>query len=220
MRFTALSFVTLFISATGCEPVQPGLSGGPAPIDGEWRLRVMSVDSMGRCGMLRDSDLEGLVMGMDVATRDDWGIRLDIEGMELKGNMDSGQIYAQGHLIDEQGVSIGSEGRDVPEDLDMDESDQGAASDPVYSDIEPPVEDKPVRDGGVHTELVANTVTRSRMEGELTIEYEQSNSECVLILDFEAFHMDSGVDDKEPMIDVPKPSKPEVGEEEDIVVEI
>ena len=83
----------------------------------------------------------------------------------------------------------------------MDESDQGAGSDPVYSDIEPPVEDKPVRDGGVHTELVANTVTRSRMEGELTIEYEQSNSECILILDFEAFHMDSGVDDKEPMID-------------------
>ena len=49
----------------------------------------MSVDSMGRCGMLRDSDLEGLVMGMNVATRDDWGIRFDIEGMELKGNMDS-----------------------------------------------------------------------------------------------------------------------------------
>ena len=220
MRITTLSFVTLFVSAFGCEPVQPGLSGGPAPTDGEWHLRVVSVDSMGRCGMLRDSELEGLVMGMEVATRDDWGIRFDIEGMKLKGNMDSGQIYAQGSLIDESVVSVGREDRDVPEDYDKDEPDQGASSGAVYSDIEPPVEDEPVRDGGVHTELVANTITRARMEGELTIEYEQSNSGCLLILDFEAFHLDSDVDDKEPMIDFPKPSKPEVGEEDDIVVEI
>ena len=135
--------------------------------------------------------------GYGVATRDDWGIRFDIEGLELKGNMDSGQIYAQGHLIDQHGVSVGSEDRDVPEDFDMDESGQGASSGAVYSDIEPPVEDKPVRDGGVHTELVANTVTRARMEGELTIEYDHPIQDA-FILDFEAFHLDSDVMTKNP----------------------
>ena len=191
------------------------------PYYGEWRLHVVHVDSIGRCGMLRDSDLEGLVMGMEVATRDDWGIRFDIEGMELKGNMDSGQIYAQGRLIEEQVVVVSDDEHDVPEETEVEEPDHGKSYSEGDSARTPDShgEDQPMRHGGIHTELIASTMTRSMMEGELTIEYDYSNAACVLILDFEATHMNDGADREEPIIETSEPAKPVAEEGEDVPLE-
>ena len=205
MRFTTLSSVALLIPAIGCEPVQPGLGGGPAPMDGEWRMHVVHVDSIGRCGMLRDSDLEGLVMGMEVATRDDWGIRFDIEGMELKGNMDSGQIYAQGRLIEEQVVVVSDDEHDVPEETEVEEPDHGKSYSEGDSARTPDShgEDQPMRHGDSRVDCEHDDLFHDGGGTHNRVCY--SNAACVLILDFEATHMNDGADREEPIIETSGP---------------
>jgi hypothetical protein len=211
----SLAPIALSIALIGCEPVSPIIDGtGPAPADGEWKMEIIAAESHGACGAATDEDILGMVMGMDLETDGEHGIRFDLEGMSLKGYMDSGWMHAHGKIVEEYvtgvDVDVDADGdeTDPPTDEDSESGHGGQSSDD--SDGRSSAEPDSDRGMGVHATIEAITLTKTTMEGELVIEYDLPEMKCVMILDFEADHMDRG-DRDEPVPVEPKedPEKPE-----------
>ena len=209
MRFSHISLFSLVLSALACEPVSPIIEGnGASPVDGEWRMEVVDVESHGRCG-IDDSELLGLTMGMTVETRDETGIRFNIDGMELKGTMDSGWLYATGRIVEDSPAIDVEVESDIPIDDEEDWDHGGSSSE--GSDARTQEDREPRSEMGVHTVLEAIALTRTRMEGELTVEYDLPEMQCVLVLEFDAAH--TGDQDRPPVAEPVEPVETEPKEE-------
>ena len=214
-----LSPLVLALSLFACEPVDPIIDGGPAPADGLWEMEVIAVDSHGRCGLTDDTDLLGLTMEMELKTRDEHGIRFDLEGLMLKGYIDSGWIHAEGGLTTGPTVSVAiDDGVDVEEGTSADDDDvdhggassegsEGRSSEQGGDSRRPPSDSE-----GIHATIEGWTMGRGSMEGELTIQYDLPETQCVLVLEFEAEYM--GRRDRDEPVPVEPREDPEKPDDE------
>ena len=200
-RLITVSSLSLSVSLLACEPVSPIFEGGPAPEDGVWEMEITQVSAKGHCGMSELAELHGLLFTMDVEPKGEHGIRFDIEGLSLKGYEDSGVMHAEGRITMDSAVGV------VVDD----------ATEPGEPEVGEEAESIPVQEGhrsesvdidrdhgdGMHAELSATTRTSSWMSGELILDYDLSDMDCVIVLEFEASHEG---DYSRPPISEPDPS--------------
>ena len=203
-RLSALSSLALSLSLLACEPIDPVIEGGPSPEDGVWQMEITHVDAKGRCGAVGLSDLEGLVLEMDVDSKGDHGIRFDIEGLDLKGFKDEGIVHAEGRITMDSTVAVVvDDGGDVDEpevgDSSISETGQEAHR------TERPELDREEGEG-MHAVLDAMTRTSTWMSGELVLEYDRSDLKCVMVLEFEASHDGEHTHSTDPYAPKPEPS--------------
>ena len=213
-RLITVSSLSLSASLLACEPVSPIFEGGPAPEDGIWEMEITQVSAKGHCGMAEVAELHGLLFTMDVDPKGEHGIRFDIEGLSLKGYEDGGFMHAEGRITMDSAV-----GGVVDNVSEVDEPEVGEDTESI-----------PVQEGhrtesvdidrdqsdGMHAELSATTRTSSWMSGELILDYDRYDMDCVIVLEFEASH--EGDYSRPPMSEPDPHPESEEREKEDMPV--
>ena len=205
---TSLSFVLL-----ACPPIEPFIDGGPDPVDGLWRMEIISAGTHGNCGMIDISDLQDVEIGMNLDTRNGSLVRFQIEGLELKGETDGGWVRATGRMIPDVRVShpVDDSGDDGRSDVDVgvEQSEELGAG---FRSEEDASTDG--YGGALHASLDAYTRTPHLMDGELVIEYDTNDLQCTLALAFSANHEGRSNDIEDPVPVAPAPVEAEAGVEE------
>ena len=185
-RLITVSSLSLTASLLACEPVSPIFEGGPAPEDGIWEMKITQVSAKGHCGMAEVAELQGLLFTMDVDPKGEHGIRFDIEGLSLKGYEDGGFMHAEGRITRDSAVGVVVDDVTEPGEPEVGEDDDSI---PVQEGHRTESVDIDRDEGdGMHAELSATTRTSSWMSGELLLDYNGSDMDCVIVLEFEASH--------------------------------
>ena len=161
--------------------------------EGTWKLRLAGPVLEGACPTIDGApaaeiveELDGFVLPAHVATTGPFGVRIDLEGVVLRGERADGWLSAEGR-VDESHPS------EPPEDDDRDDEDWGEDTDgeasgdedgggeapPPCEVVEEPVED-PEREDGILVVLDASVLDAEHIEGELDIHYSSGEASCVI----------------------------------------
>ena len=188
-----------------CPPVDPIIGGGPDPVDGLWRMRIISAGAHGNCGMMDASELHDLDLGMTLDTRDGTLVRFRIEGLELKGETDGGWVHATGRMVPDVVVTESIDDSEVDVDSGSEQTEElGGGFRSEDADMGRPT------GPALYASLDADTRSAHSMQGELVIEYDTRDLQCTLALEFRASHVDHGGDVEDPTTVAPKPEAVEV----------
>lgn len=195
MRTTLLLSPALVVLAACYEPEPtPDERERTELREGVWKFHLDDAVLEGACPSIAGADaaevvegLDGLVLPAHVSTPGAYGVRIELEGLSLRGERADGWLSAEGRLDDispseppeesDWGEDTDDEGTDDEDsDYDYGEDDGDGEAPPPCEVVEEPVE----TEDGISVVVDAAVLDAEHLEGELDIHYSSGEASCVI----------------------------------------
>ncbi len=216
---TPLTLIALTLTSFACEPVEPSIpqprdcaepggsteepSGnciapaGPELASGAWELQLGDVWTEGACLDLHDAayEIAGTTLPLELELMGDSGLRMDLDGLRMLGELEGSSLWAEGQMgmetvvvtceTDDEPVPGGVPCPANPPEPDHGDEDRGD-DDGDREDREDRDEDYGDYESSVFAGVHGDVLSPVRFVGTLTIDLVGGRYDCVIGGDFNA----------------------------------